>query len=111
MTYSISSEALIQGSLSELAGPNRPYSVVWTEDRDLQGWTTFINLDVVGVWNGFLFGTKLSTSGGFIGPTDTFLPLDSLVNGHIFFRLKYDKHPKNPNPTSYGKIQIGRAHV
>lgn len=105
MTYSISSEALIQGSLSELAGPNRPYSVVWTEDRDLQGWTTFINLDVVGVWNGFLFGTKLSTSGGFIGPTDTFLPLDSLVNGHIFFRLKYDKHPKNPNPTSYGKIQ------
>ena len=105
MTYSIASEARIQGSVAELAGSNKPYSVVWSDNRDLKGWTTFINLDVIGAWNGFLFGTKLGPSGGFIGPTDTFLPLDALVNGHIFFRLKYDKHPKNPNPTSFGKIQ------
>lgn len=105
MSYTIAAEARIQGSVSALAGSNRPYSVVWAENRDLKGWTTFVNLDIVGAWNGFLFATKLSSSGGFIGPTDTFLPLDALLNDHIFFRLKYDKHPKNPNPASYGKIQ------
>ena len=32
--------------------------------------------------------------------------MDALENDRIFFRMKYDKHPKNTNPTSFGKIQF-----
>lgn len=105
MSYSILTEAKVQGSISDLAGSNRPYSVYWEENRNLQGWTTFVNIDIVGAWNGFLFATKRTASGGFIGPSNQFVPVDAEVNDHIFFRMKYDKHPKNPNPTSFGKIQ------
>lgn len=105
MSYSVLAEARVQGSVADLAGANRPYSVYWAENKNLQGWTTFVNLDIVGAWNGFLFGTKTSASGGFIGPTLNFPVVDAQVNDHIFFRMKYDKHPKNVNPTTFGKIQ------
>jgi len=105
MAYSILNEARVQGSLAPQGGSSRPYSVFWTENGDLEGWNTFVDLDIVGTWNGFLFATKTNDEEGYIGPTDTFVPVDALVNDRIFFRLKYDKHPKNRNPTSTGKIQ------
>lgn len=106
MVYSILSEARIAASISE-QGSGRPYSVFWSENGNLQGWNTFIGMDVVGSWNGFLFSTITlpDTSTAFIGPTNTFPPIDALINDTIFFRLKYDKHPKNRNPTTKGKIQ------
>lgn len=104
MVYSILSESRVEASTAEL-GARRPYSVFWAENRNLQGWTTFVNMDIVGAWGGFLFGTKTTTDGSFIGPSNPFVPVDALENGHILFRMKYDRHPKNPNPTTFGKIQ------
>jgi len=106
VAYSILSEARIAGSVSE-QGDSRAYSVFWSENANLQDWTTFIGMDIVGSWNGFLFATQASpnTSTSHIGPTSGFPPVDALNNNTIFFRLKYDKHPKNPNPTNKGKIQ------
>lgn len=105
MTYSILSEARIRNSLSDQQPESRGYSTFWPTNGDLQGWTTFIDLDIVGAWSGFLFGTKRSVSLGLIGPSNTFLPVDSQVNDKIFFRMKYDKHPKNNNSTNTGKIR------
>ena len=105
MVYSILTEARIQGSLADQQPASRGYSTFWIEDGNLEDWTTFVDLDIVGVWNGFLFGTKRSATGGFIGPSSTFPPVDAAVNNRIFFRLKYDKHPKNKGLTSLGKIR------
>lgn len=105
MTYSILSEARVQASVAEQGGSSRPYSVYWSTNKDLQDWTTFVNLDIVGAWGGFLFATKTTTSGSYIAPSNSFPPVDSQVNNHIYFRMKYDKHPKNVNPTNLGKIQ------
>jgi len=106
MAYSILSEARIGASVSEI-GNGRSYSVFWPENTNLQNWTTFVGMDIVGAWGGFLFSTQafIDTSAAYIGPTGGFPPVDALENDTIFFRLKYDKHPKNPNPTSRGKIQ------
>lgn len=105
MGVNLLSVARIQASVQNRATPSRPYSVHWTDNVDLKGWTTFIDLDIVGTWGGFLFGTKRTASGGFIAPTQAFSPVDTLVYDHIFFRMRYDKHPKNRNSTSFGKIQ------
>ena len=105
MTYSILTEARIQGSLADQQPESRGYSTFWPENGNLEDWTTFVDLDIVGVWNGFLFGTKRSATEGFIGPSTPFPAVDSFVNDRIFFRLKYDKHPKNKALTSLGKIR------
>lgn len=105
MVYSILTEARIKDSVAPKQPSSRQYQVVWDENRNLKGWTTFVNLDVVGAWNGFLFGTKRTADNGYIGPSSDFPPVDALTNDRIFFRLKYDKHPKNQNPTTFGKIQ------
>ncbi len=105
MVYSILSEARVRHSVAPLQPDVIQYQVVWDENRDLKGWTTFVNLDVVGAWGGFLFGTKRTESGGFIGPSNDFPAVDALVNDRIFFRMKYDQHPKSEEATSYGKIQ------
>lgn len=105
MSYSILSEARVQASVSEQGGSSKPYSVYWSNNKDLQGWTTFVNFDIVGAWGGYLFATKTTASGGHLGPSSSFPPVDSQTNNHIFFRMKYDKHPKNINPTTTGKIQ------
>ncbi len=106
MVYSILTEARIKGSVSDLQPVERAYSTFWTENGNLEGWTTIVDLDIVGAWNGFLFGTKREATTGFIGPSDPFVPVDARVNERIFFRLKYDKHPKNTNATNLGKIQF-----
>lgn len=105
MVYNLLTEARIQGSLADEKPSERGYSTFWLENGNLEDWTTFIGLDIVGAWNGFLFGTKRTVSGGFIQPTGGFTPIDALVNDRIFFRMKYDKHPKNTAPTSFGKIR------
>jgi len=106
MVYSILTESRIKGSVADLQPSERAYSTFWTTNGDLEGWTTILDLDIVGVWNGFLFGTKREGATGEIGPTDNFTPIDARVNEKIFFRLKYDKHPKNTSPTDTGKIQF-----
>ncbi len=106
MVYSILTESRIKGSVADLQPSERAYSTFWTTNGDLEGWTTILDLDIVGVWNGFLFGTKREGTTGEIGPTDNFTPVDARVNERIFFRLKYDKHPKNTSPTDTGKIQF-----
>lgn len=105
MVYSILNEARVRGSLADQQPEERGYSVFWLENGNLEDWTTFIGLDIVGVWNGFLFGTKITPSGGLIGPSSNFVPVDAQVNDRIFFRMKYDKHPKNSASTSFGKIR------
>lgn len=105
MVYNILTEARLQGSLADEKPAERGYSTFWLENGNLEDWTTFVDLDIVGAWNGFLFGTKSTASGGFIRPTSGFTPIDALVNDRIFFRMKYDKHPKNTAPTSFGKIR------
>jgi len=105
MVYSILTEARVQGSLADQQPESRGYSTFWLENGNLEDWTTFIDLDIVGVWNGFLFGTKRSGTGGFIGPSSSFPPVDAFINDRIFFRMKYDKHPKNTASTSLGKIR------
>ncbi len=105
MSYSILNEARVKSSVADQQPVERAYSVQWLEDGNLEDWTTFIDVDIVGAWSGFLFGTKVTTAGGFVGPTSEFPPVDALTNDRIFFRMKYDKHPKNPNPTNIGKIQ------
>jgi hypothetical protein len=105
MVYSVLSEARVQGSLADQQPTERSYSIYWLENGNLEGWTTFVDLDVVGSWGGYLFGTKRTPSGGFIGPSSTFTPVDAAVNDRIFFRLKYDKHPNNTASTSFGKIR------
>lgn len=106
MVYSILTEAKIKGSVADLQPTERAYSTFWLENGNLEGWTTIIDLDIVGVWNSFLFGTKREATTGFIGPTLAFPAVDARVNERIFFRLKYDKHPKNINLTNLGKIQF-----
>lgn len=106
MVYSILTEARIKASIADLQPAERAYSKFWTTNGDLEGWTTILDLDIVGVWNGFLFGTKRNATTGEIGPSDPFTPIDSNSNDRIFFRLKYDKHPKNTNATNLGKIRF-----
>ena len=106
MVYSILTESRIKASVADLQPSERAYSTFWTTNGDLEGWTTILDLDIVGVWNGFLFGTKREGTTGELGPTDNFTPVDARVNERIFFRLKYDKHPKNTSPTDTGKIQF-----
>ncbi len=106
MVYSILTEARIKNSVADLQPEERAYSTFWPTNGDLEGWTTIFDLDIVGVWNAFLFGTKRESVTGSIGPTDNFPPVDAQINERIFFRLKYDKHPKNSNSTNLGKIQF-----
>ncbi len=106
MVYSILTESRIKGSVADLQPSERAYSTFWTENGNLEGWTTILDLDIVGVWNGFLFGTKRSATTGEIGLSTNFTPIDARVNEKIFFRLKYDKHPKNTNSTNLGKIRF-----
>jgi hypothetical protein len=106
MVYSILTEAQVKGSVADLQPTERAYSVFWTENGNLEGWTTILALDIVGVWNGFLFGTKRESTTGELGPTNNFTPIDALANERIFFRLKYDRHPKNTNATNLGKIRF-----
>ena len=105
MAYSILSEARVRGSLASQQSGSVAYQQVWLNNANLEGWTTFSELDIVGAWSGFLFATKLTATGGSVGPTSDFVPIDSLVNDRITFRLKYDKHPKNQAATNLGKIQ------
>lgn len=105
MVYSILSEARVRGSVADQQSGSIAYQQVWLNDADLEGWTTFFDLDIVGAWGGFLYATKLTADGGSIGPTDDFVAVDALVNDRITFRMKYDKHPKNQASTSLGKIQ------
>ncbi|MEE8323475.1 MAG: hypothetical protein V3R57_07630, partial [Candidatus Bathyarchaeia archaeon] len=95
----------MRGSLADAQPQTRGYSTFWVENGNLEGWTTFIDLDIVGVWNAFLFATKRIGEGGFIGPSNGFTAVDSFDNDRIFFRMKYDKHPKNTAPTTRGKIR------
>jgi hypothetical protein len=106
MVYSILTEARIKASVADLQPSERAYSVFWTRNGDLEGWTTILDLDIVGAWNGFLFGTKREATTGEIGPSSTITPIDATANERIFFRLKYDKHPKNTNSTNTGKIRF-----
>ena len=106
MVYSILTESIIKGSVADLQPSERAYSTFWLENGNLEGWTTILNLDIVGVWNGFLFGTKREAAAGEIGLSTNFTPVDAQVNEKIFFRLKYDKHPKNTNATNIGKIRF-----
>jgi hypothetical protein len=105
MTYSILTEARVKSSVADQTPAERAYTTFWIEDADLQGWTTSLNLDVVGAWGGFLFATKRTATNGFIGPTSDFAAVDAEVNDKIFFRLKYDIHPDNTSPATQGKIQ------
>jgi hypothetical protein len=105
MVYSILSEARVRGSLADQQSGNVAYQQVWLNDGDLEGWETYSELDIVGAWGGFVYATKLSSSGGYIGPTDDFLAVDALVNDRITFRMKYDQHPRNRAATNLGKIQ------
>jgi len=105
VVYSILSEARVSSSLAERQPADKAYSVIWDTNRDLKGWTAAINMEVVGAWGSFFYATKLTSAGGYIGPATAFTPVDSLEGNRIFFRLKYDKHPKNKNATSFGKIQ------
>jgi len=104
MVYSILSEARVRHSVAPLKSDSTQYQVVWDENRDLKGWNTFFELDVIGAWGGFLFGTKRSESGGYIGPSSDFAAVDALVNDRVFFRMKYDQSPLSTAPTSFGKI-------
>ena len=106
MTYSILTEARIKGSVASQQPSERAYTNVWTENANLEGWDSILDLDIVGAWGGFLFGTKREPTTGSIGPSSTFAPVDARVNERIFFRLKYDKHPKNTNDTNVGKIRF-----
>jgi hypothetical protein len=106
MTYSILTEARVKGSVSDLQPDERAYSVYWTENGNLEGWTSIIDLDIVGAWDGFVFGTKTEATTGFIGPASNFVPVDARVNERIYFRMKYDKHPKNTNDANVGKVQF-----
>jgi len=105
MTYSILSEALVRPSVAPRQPPGKAYSTIWDQNLNLQGWTSFFNMDIVGAWGGFLFGTKLTASGSSIGPASNFAPIDTLSNNLISFRMKYDKHPRNTNTTSFGKVR------
>ena len=105
MTYSILSEARVQPSVADLQPSSRSYSVFWTDNINLQGWDSIFDLDIVGAWGGFLFGTKSTDTTGRIGPSSPIPPVDSLVNDKLFFRMKYDKHPKNDQPTSTGRLE------
>lgn len=104
MVYSILSEARVRHSVAPKQADSINYQVVWDENRNLKDWTTFVNLDVVGAWGGFLFGTKRTSSDGYISPSSDFPPVDSIVNDRIFFRLKYDRHPRSQGATTFGKI-------
>jgi hypothetical protein len=104
MVYSILSEARIRHSVAPKQPDSIQYQVVWDTNRDLKDWTTFVNVDIVGAWGGFLFGTKRTKSEGFIGPSSNFPPVDALVNERVFFRLKYDKNPKSQGASTFGKI-------
>jgi hypothetical protein len=106
MVYSTLTEARIKASVADLQPSERAYSVFWTQNGDLEGWTTILDLDIVGVWNGFMFGTKRNPTTGEIGPSSNITPVDAAANERIFFRLKYDKHPKNTNATNTGKIRF-----
>lgn len=105
MVYSILSEARVRHSVAPKQPDTVQYQVVWDTNQDLKDWTTFVNMDIVGAWGGFLYGTKRTSSGGFIGPSSDFPAVDALVNDRIFFRMKYDRHPKSQGPTTFGKIQ------
>lgn len=105
MVYSILSEARVRYSSAPTKAESVGYQVVWDENSNLKDWTTFINLDIVGAWGGFLFGTKRSSSGGFIGPANDIPIVDATINNRISFRMKYDKHPKSQGPSTFGKIQ------
>lgn len=105
MVYSILTEAKVRPSVSPKKPEVTDYQVVWDINQDLKGWTTFVNMDIVGSWGGFLFGTKRTESGGFIGPSSDFSAVDALINDRIFFRMKYDKHPKSQGASTFGKIQ------
>ncbi len=105
MAYSILTEARVQASVADLQPASRSYSVFWSDNFNLQGWESIFDLDIVGAWGGFLFGTKSTAATGSIGPVSDIPPVDALVNDKIFFRMKYDKHPNNSAPTSLGKIQ------
>lgn len=104
MVYSILTEARIRHSVA----PKQPgviqYQVVWDVNQDLKDWTTFVNMDIVGAWGGFLFATKRTGPDSFISPSSNFPAVDALVNDRIFFRLKYDKHPNSNEATTWGKI-------
>ncbi len=105
MVYSLLTEARVEGSLASQQSGNITYQQVWLNNADLEGWTTFFDLDIVGAWGGFLYATKLTANTGSIGPTNDFVAIDALVNDRITFRMKYDKHPKNQAATNLGKIQ------
>ena len=104
MVYSILSEARIRHSVAPKQPDVIQYQAVWDINRDLKDWTTFVNMDIIGAWGGFLFGTKRTGPGSYISPSSDFPAVDSLVNDRIFFRLKYDKHPNSNEPTTWGKI-------
>ncbi len=105
MVYSILSEARIRHSVAPRQADAVQYQVIWDENGNLKDWTTFVNMDIVGAWGGFLFGTKRTASDSYIGPSNDFTAVDALVNDRIFFRMKYDKHPKSQGDTTFGKIQ------
>lgn len=104
MVYSILSEARIRHSVAPKQPDVIQYQTVWDTNMDLKDWTTFINMDIVGAWGGFLFGTKRTQSDSFIGPSNDFPAVDALVNDRIFFRMKYDKYPNSNEDTTWGKI-------
>jgi uncharacterized protein YkuJ len=104
MVYSILSEARVRHSVAPKQPDVIQYQVVWDTNMDLKDWTTFVNMDIVGAWGGFLFSTKRTQSNSFIGPSNDFPAVDALVNDRIFFRMKYDKHPNSIEPTTWGKI-------
>ncbi|KKL05522.1 hypothetical protein LCGC14_2605200, partial [marine sediment metagenome] len=104
MVYSILSEARIRHSVAPKQPDVIQYQVVWDINRDLKDWTTFVNMDIVGAWGGFLFGTKRASDNSYISPSSDFLAVDALVNDRIFFRMKYDQHPNSNESTTWGKI-------
>ncbi|KKL76816.1 hypothetical protein LCGC14_2041120, partial [marine sediment metagenome] len=104
MVYSILSEARIRHSVAPKQPDVIQYQVVWDINRDLKDWTTFVNMDIIGAWGGFLFGTKRASDNSYIGPSGDFTAVDALVNDRIFFRMKYDQHPNSNEPTTWGKI-------
>ena len=105
MVYSILSEARVRHSVALKQPGVIQYQVVWDTNRDLKDWTTFVNMDIIGAWGGFLFGTKRTGPGSYISPSSNFPAVDALVNDRVFFRMKYDKHPNSNEPTTWGKIQ------
>ncbi len=110
MVYSILTEARVRGSLASQQSSNVAFQQVWLNNADLEGWTTFSELDIVGAWGGFLYATKLTADGGSINQTSDFVAVDALVNDRVTFRMKYDKHTKNQAPTNIGKIQWATAN-